>query len=116
MTAAEAKTQFARDGFYITPPSIPQSLLERAIVHMGAVIGGMYETGVPPAPYGTPGKEPTQGSGPNPSPAPRRSFAFHLRTEKSVPMPGSNHYYVSHLKDPRLCPVIYQAGMRYNCG
>lgn len=60
MTNPEAKTQFERDGFYIAPPSIPPALLQRAIVHMDAVIGGAYDTGVAPFPYGTDGKDPTK--------------------------------------------------------
>ncbi|MCE9615582.1 MAG: phytanoyl-CoA dioxygenase family protein [Lentisphaerae bacterium] len=47
------------------------------------------------------------GSGPNVSNTPRRSFALHLRTEKSWPNPGANSVYVNHLDDPRYCPVIY---------
>lgn len=49
------------------------------------------------------------GSGPNRSSAPRRSFAIHLRTERSWPVPGSTEYYVSHLDDPLFAPVIYRA-------
>jgi len=46
------------------------------------------------------------GSSANRSDAPRRSFAIHLRTEKSTPIPGEE--YVAHLDDPRWAPVIYQ--------
>jgi hypothetical protein len=57
------------------------------------------------------------GSRPNTAMAPRRSFAIHLRTEKSTPTPatdvdptGPGHYdYVSFLHDHRICPVMYQA-------
>lgn len=50
------------------------------------------------------------GSGPNRTQRPRRSFALHLRTEKSgrvasVPDGG----YASHLDEPGYCPVIYRA-------
>src|ERR1019366_4617368 len=56
----QAVTQFERDGFCLVPPAIPLALVERAVTHMDAVIAGRYETGVPPMPYGTPGKDPTQ--------------------------------------------------------
>lgn len=49
------------------------------------------------------------GSGPNTSNVPRRSFAIHLRTEKSQPRSDSQAYYVSHLDDPDVCPVIFGA-------
>jgi ectoine hydroxylase-related dioxygenase (phytanoyl-CoA dioxygenase family) len=48
------------------------------------------------------------GSGPNMSAAPRRSFAIHLRTEKSRPLDTALDVYVDHLDDPDVCPVIYQ--------
>lgn len=50
------------------------------------------------------------GSGPNRTSNPRRSFALHLRTEKSKPVAGvPDHGYASHLNDPIYCPVIYKA-------
>jgi len=49
------------------------------------------------------------GSGPNVSSQPRRSFALHLRTEKSRPVASSQEYYVSHLNDPQVNPILYQA-------
>ena len=48
-------------------------------------------------------------SGPNESAAPRRSFAFHLRTENAHPVEGRTDYYVQHLDDPVYCPVLYEA-------
>ena len=48
-------------------------------------------------------------SGPNISDAPRRSFAFHLRTENARPVEGRTDYYVQHLDDPAYCPVLYEA-------
>ncbi|MXW03706.1 MAG: phytanoyl-CoA dioxygenase family protein [Gemmatimonadetes bacterium] len=48
-------------------------------------------------------------SGPNVSNAPRRSFAFHLRTENTRPVEGRNDYYLQHLDDPAYCPVLYEA-------
>ena len=47
-------------------------------------------------------------SGPNVSDAPRRSFAFHMRTEKARPVDGREDYYVQHLDDPAYCPVLYE--------
>ncbi|MCW8129835.1 MAG: phytanoyl-CoA dioxygenase family protein [Planctomycetota bacterium] len=50
------------------------------------------------------------GSGPNRTAQPRRSFALHMRTEKSRPAPSvPDHGYASHLDDPLYCPVIYRA-------
>ncbi len=48
-------------------------------------------------------------SGPNTSDGPRRSFAFHLRTENARPVEGRTDYYVQHLDDPAYCPVLYEA-------
>jgi len=48
------------------------------------------------------------GSGPNVSNVARRSFALHLRTEKSTPVPGHADFFVSHLDDPAYAPAIYQ--------
>ncbi len=49
------------------------------------------------------------GSGPNTSYCPRRSFALHLRTERSRPIKDKDEgsYYVAHLDDLKLHPVIY---------
>lgn len=47
------------------------------------------------------------GSGPNHATTPRRSFAIHLRTEKSTPLDGNN-YYTDHLNDEAFCPIIYE--------
>jgi ectoine hydroxylase-related dioxygenase (phytanoyl-CoA dioxygenase family) len=47
------------------------------------------------------------GSGPNTSDQPRRSFAIHLRTERSRPVSGSKAMYVARLDDPIACPVIF---------
>lgn len=50
------------------------------------------------------------GSGPNRTNRPRRSFALHMRTEKSRRVPGvDDGGYASHLDDPAYCPVIYKA-------
>ena len=48
------------------------------------------------------------GSGPNLSTKPRRSFAIHLRTEKSRPVEGRRAGLTSYIDDPQYCPVIYQ--------
>lgn len=45
------------------------------------------------------------GSGPNREAWPRRSFALHMRTERSRPI--ADDYYVRHLDDPAYCPVIF---------
>ena len=52
------------------------------------------------------------GSGSNTSYCPRRSFALHLRTERSRPIKykDEDSYYVAHLDDLKLHPVIYNAG------
>jgi ectoine hydroxylase-related dioxygenase (phytanoyl-CoA dioxygenase family) len=46
-------------------------------------------------------------SGPNLEDTPRRSFAVHMRTEKSRPV--ADDYYVRHLDDPLIAPVLYRA-------
>lgn len=47
------------------------------------------------------------GSRSNTSKSARRSFAVHLRTEKSEPLDTINGYYNEHLDDPEICPVIF---------
>lgn len=49
------------------------------------------------------------GSGANVSRFARRSFAIHMRTEKSTPAKGANDYYVQRLDDPTIRPIIYDA-------
>ncbi|MEM7534629.1 MAG: phytanoyl-CoA dioxygenase family protein [Chloroflexota bacterium] len=50
------------------------------------------------------------GSGPNVTTWPRRSFALHIRTEKSSPLPGvEDGGYASRLDEPDVCPILYQA-------
>jgi len=49
------------------------------------------------------------GSGPNLSGRPRRSFASHLRTEKSRPVGDVRQGLTTFIDDPRYCPVIYRA-------
>ena len=57
------------------------------------------------------------GSRPNVSNKVRRSFAVHLRTDKSTATPGRgmnasdshNYDYVSYLNDESVCPILYQA-------
>jgi len=48
------------------------------------------------------------GSGPNRSPAPRRSFAVHLRTERSRPVDDARKGLTQFIDDPEYCPVIYR--------
>ncbi len=49
------------------------------------------------------------GSGPNRSGLPRRSFAIHLRTERSRPVADRRQGLTSFIDDPAYCPVIYSA-------
>jgi hypothetical protein len=46
-------------------------------------------------------------SGPNRSGAPRRSFAIHLRTEKSRPVGAARAGLTQFIDDRHACPVIY---------
>jgi ectoine hydroxylase-related dioxygenase (phytanoyl-CoA dioxygenase family) len=48
------------------------------------------------------------GSGPNRTEQPRRSFAIHLRTERSAPAGGARRGLTEFIDDPAYCPVIYQ--------
>lgn len=48
------------------------------------------------------------GSGPNTSAAPRRSFAIHLRTDKSRPRHNPPQGLARFIHDPAYCPVIFQ--------
>jgi hypothetical protein len=48
------------------------------------------------------------GSGPNLSQLPRRSFAIHMRSEKSRPLSGEPKKNLGYLDDHDLCPVIFQ--------
>ena len=48
------------------------------------------------------------GSGPNLSGEPRRSFAIHLRTEKSKPIPNSRTALTAFIHQTIFCPVIYR--------
>lgn len=52
------------------------------------------------------------GSGPNLSGAPRRSFAIHLRTEKSRPVDGVRKGLTAFIDNPAYCPVIYQSKIK----
>ena len=47
------------------------------------------------------------GSGQNTSTIARRSFAIHLRTERSKAV--KDDYYTNSLSDPQRCPIIYDA-------
>jgi hypothetical protein len=48
------------------------------------------------------------GSGPNHGNGPRRSFAVHLRTERSRPVDDKRHGLTTFFDDPALCPVIWE--------
>ncbi len=47
------------------------------------------------------------GSGLNVSSEPRRSFAIHLRTEKSAPIDGRREELTKYIDDINICPIIY---------
>lgn len=47
------------------------------------------------------------GSDPNTSALPRRSFAIHMRTERSRPVDGKRAGLTAYLDDREVCPVIY---------
>jgi hypothetical protein len=47
-------------------------------------------------------------SGPNRSNAPRRSFAVHMRTERSRPVDDLRRGLTAFIDDPSYCPVIYE--------
>jgi len=49
------------------------------------------------------------GSGPNTSSNPRRSFAVHLRTEKSAPKDDLREGLTEYIDDLSVCPVIFDA-------
>jgi len=46
-------------------------------------------------------------SGPNISGMPRRSFALHMRTEKSHPVDDNREGLVRFIDDPNRCPVVF---------
>jgi ectoine hydroxylase-related dioxygenase (phytanoyl-CoA dioxygenase family) len=48
------------------------------------------------------------GSGPNRTAEPRRSFAIHLRTERSAPVGGTRKGLTQFIDDPSYCPVIFR--------
>jgi ectoine hydroxylase-related dioxygenase (phytanoyl-CoA dioxygenase family) len=48
------------------------------------------------------------GSGPNLTTEPRRSFAIHLRTERSAPVGNERKGLTQFIDDPSYCPVIYR--------
>ena len=48
------------------------------------------------------------GSGPNRSAEPRRSFAIHMRTEKSSPATRSKEGHMAYIDNPAYCPTIYR--------
>jgi ectoine hydroxylase-related dioxygenase (phytanoyl-CoA dioxygenase family) len=47
------------------------------------------------------------GSGPNLTTAPRRSFAIHLRTDKSRPVNDQRAGLTRYIDDTSVCPWIY---------
>ena len=49
------------------------------------------------------------GSNANLSDRPRWSYAVHLRDERAVPVDGDESWYTSHLDDPQISPVMWEA-------
>jgi ectoine hydroxylase-related dioxygenase (phytanoyl-CoA dioxygenase family) len=47
------------------------------------------------------------GSSPNRTPQPRRSFAIHMRTERSRPVDDARKGLTQFIGDPAYCPVIF---------
>jgi ectoine hydroxylase-related dioxygenase (phytanoyl-CoA dioxygenase family) len=47
------------------------------------------------------------GSGPNRTSEPRRSFAIHMRTERSCPVDDARKGLTQFIDDPAYCPVIF---------
>ncbi len=66
------------------------------------------EAVLPPGGVSVHQKDCLHGSGPNVSDAPRRSFAIHMRTEKSWTMDESRVGLAEFLDDER-CPIVYRA-------
>lgn len=48
------------------------------------------------------------GSGPNRTDQPRRSFAIHMRAERSRPVDDARRGLTQFIDDPYYCPVIYE--------
>ena len=48
------------------------------------------------------------GSGPNTSSGPRRSYAVHLRTERSKEIGSAPEIYHEHLSDDAMSPILFQ--------
>ena len=84
-----------------------QGLREKMTIPAGAV-WAEAEGVLPPGAASFHHRLTIHGSGPNRSSGPRRSFALHLRTEKSSPVKDKDsHGYASRLDDPVCCPVIF---------
>ena len=47
------------------------------------------------------------GSGPNYSAGPRRSFALHMRTDKSQPIDGKRAGLTAYIDDLNYCPIVW---------
>ncbi len=55
------------------------------------------------------------GSGPNLSSQPRRSFAVHMRTEKSRPKDNVRQGLTTFIDDPRYCPIVFGEADTLKC-
>ena len=55
------------------------------------------------------------GSGPNQSSQPRRSFAVHMRTEKSRPKDNVRQGLTTFIDDPRYCPIVFGEADALQC-
>jgi len=55
----QPSVQYARDGFFVSPPVIPRDLIERVQPHIEAVMYGQYETGREPIRRWNPGDSST---------------------------------------------------------
>lgn len=83
--------------------------LETQRAEIAAKHGAVWEevpAVLPPGGVSFHDKHTFHASGPNRESWPRRSFALHMRTEKSRPI--EEFYYTQHLDDRMFCPVIYE--------
>ena len=55
-------------------------------------------------------------SGPNRSGTPRRSFAVHMRTERSRPLDGKRAGLAQFIDDESVCPVVYGDSRHFSNG
>ncbi|MCY4108131.1 MAG: phytanoyl-CoA dioxygenase family protein [Chloroflexi bacterium] len=63
---------------------------------------------LPPGGIALHGNFTLHASGPNLTDKPRRSFAIHMRTERSRPKQGRRERLTAFIDDEVICPIIYQ--------